>query len=326
MLGFPLIAVAGACFNLGSLEQTSDGGVDAASLVDTGVCGASQKMCVGKCVDQSDPSVGCSGDCTTCIAPPNAGNACALSGGNEVCAMGACHEQYSDCDTDPSTGCETHTTVSTNCGSCGNDCLQEFCERQGTGYICSATCDMPNVKCPTADGGLDCVDLQTDTEHCGQCNVSCAVSNGSGTCKNGACDISCNGGYFSCNGACSLPSQSSCGASCAPCTDGTTCDTSTGSPTYGQCEDTGLGGGTLSCIVGQCKAEDGGCVSVNMTQSPNCGGCGVDCKSVGKQCCTSAGKSACSNGISPSQPDGGSSDAGGSDAAGAKDSGTACRN
>lgn len=313
-----LIAAGGACFDFGSLDESPDAGVDGAS--DVGACTLGQKSCVGKCVEQTDPSVGCSGECTTCVAPPNAGAACVLSGGNYVCGLGTCNPQYGNCDTDPTSGCETHTTTRQHCGNCGTDCLQEFCERQGDGYVCSATCDPPNVTCPS-DAGLECADLQTDNEHCGQCNVSCAVSNGSGTCKDGTCDIGCNAGYFLCAGACSLPSQSSCGASCAPCAAGDTCDTSAGSPTYGQCVPTG---NPNTCLVNQCTAPDGGCVNVDFTTSPNCGGCGVDCKSVGKQCCTNGGKSSCTPFVVST--DAGASDAGSSDAsAGSKDAGGACK-
>ena len=310
-----LIAAGGACFDFGSLDESPDAGVDGAS--DVGACTSFQKSCVGKCYEQSDPSVGCSGDCTACVAPRNAQAACALQAGSEVCSLGACNPQYGDCDTDPGSGCETHTTTRDHCGSCGVDCLQEFCERQGGGYACSATCDAPNVTCPS-DGGPECADLQTDNEHCGRCDVSCAVSNGSGTCNDGTCDISCNAGYFSCNGACSLPSQASCGGTCAPCPSGNICDLNAGSPTYGQCVATG---GTLNCLINQCKAPDGGCVTVDMTTSPNCGGCGVDCKSVGKQCCTSGGKSSCTPFVVST--DAGTSEGGSSDASTGSDAGAA---
>ncbi|MGH7281156.1 MAG: hypothetical protein ACRELY_06520 [Polyangiaceae bacterium] len=319
-----LVAAGGACFDFGSLGDSADGGTDSAPT-ETGPCAPSQKVCVGACYGQSDPSVGCSGECTACVAPPHAQAACALSSGSEACSMGACNPQYGDCDLTSADGCETHTTTSAHCGSCGTDCLQDYCEYQSGGYVCSATCDVPNVICED-DAGVECADLQTDNEHCGNCQISCAVSNGSGTCKTGICDISCSSNYFLCNGACSLPSDFSCGASCLPCSVGNTCDTSIGSPTYGQCVLSTEG--QQACTDKQCKLADGGCVTVDMTTSPNCGGCGVDCKSVGKQCCTGDGKSACTVPAPVGDAgvfDSGGSDSGGSDS-GTHDAGPSCRN
>jgi hypothetical protein len=262
-------ALLSACPDFGNL---SGGGAstDAGNTSDA-ACGAGQKSCVGKCVDQTDPSVGCSGECSACAAAPNAQAACVLQNNAEVCSLGACNPQYGNCDNQAENGCETHTTTSANCGSCGNNCGSLYCEQKGASYGCSATCDSPNELCPNMNGGNDCANLATDTSHCGACDISCAVSNGTGTCSASKCAITCDTNYFLCGNACILPSNTQCGSSCAPCGFGTVCDDSVASPTYGTCVDTGSGP--------QCDA------GTDFTEDPNCGGCGVDCSSKGLKCC-----------------------------------------
>jgi hypothetical protein len=263
-------ALLSACPDFGNLS----GGAASADAGNTsdGACGASQKACVGKCVEQSDPDVGCSGECSACSAAPNAQAGCVLQNNAEVCGIGTCNPQYGNCDDQAENGCETHTTTSTNCGACGVDCGSLYCVLQGAIYGCSVTCDPPNKLCPKPnDGGLDCANLPTDIANCGNCGVNCAVANGSGTCASGTCVITCDTNYFRCGNACILPSNTQCGSGCAACGTGTVCDVSVGSQTYGTCISTGSGS---NC--------DGG---VDLTKDPNCGACGVDCSAIGRRCC-----------------------------------------
>ncbi|MGH7281157.1 MAG: hypothetical protein ACRELY_06525, partial [Polyangiaceae bacterium] len=215
------VASIPACFDFGALDAGS---------ADGGACGAGQKACVGTCVAETDPSSGCSGPCTACAEPTNAQAACILQNGALACGLGVCNPKYADCDNNPANGCETQLTVRAHCGSCGNDCNQEFCETQGTASICSATCDAPNTLCPPDAGAApqECVDTTTDTANCGACGVNCAVPNGVGSCDNSTCNIACDANYFLCAGACVLPSDSQCGASCARCSPPSACDTAAG--------------------------------------------------------------------------------------------------
>jgi hypothetical protein len=261
-----------------------------------GLCTASQKSCVGQCYSQKDPTVGCSGACTACNAPPNAQPGCSLDGGSYACALGSCNPQYGNCDGLSSNGCETHITKKTNCGGCGTNCADEFCEPQeDAGYACSATCEAGvNIVC-----GTECVNPTTDNANCGNCGISCDVANGTGTCTNSACVIACNTNYFLCDGGCGVATSTSCGTSCAACPVGKKCDTEIGSSSYGEC--------TSVCPSGTCPSEIGSkCVADDT--SPNCGACGVDCRPDGKQCCRGAGAG---GGYSCSFPNG-TGDSGGS--------------
>jgi hypothetical protein len=265
-------ALLAACPDFGALSGGSaptDGGA-----ATDGACSASQKSCVGKCVDQSDPNVGCSGECSVCAAAPNAQAACVLQNNSEVCGTGTCNPQYGDCDNLAENGCETHTTTSAHCGSCGTECGALYCVLQGESYTCSASCDPPNKLCPSADGKTqDCANLPSDNMNCGDCGVSCVVSNGAGTCSGSKCAITCNTNYFLCGGACILPSNDQCGSSCGGCPVGKSCDVRVGSTTYGTCITTGSGG--VKCDAG-----------TNLTEDPNCGACGVDCAAKGTKCCS----------------------------------------
>lgn len=269
-------ALLSACPDFGNLSggtTSTDGG---AATLDAEACPASQKSCVGKCVEQSDPSVGCSGECSACASAPNAQSQCVLQNNSEVCGTGTCNPQFGNCDDQAENGCETQITTTTNCGACGTSCAPlPYCEPSataGSGYVCSSSCDAPNTVC--GDGGTaECVNLLSNNGHCGSCGVTCAVSNGSGTCSGGSCAITCNTNYFLCKNACSLPSNAQCGSSCAACAAGKACDLSVGSATYGTCISVGSGGSPC----------DGG---VNLTQDPNCGACGVDCASNGTKCCS----------------------------------------
>ncbi len=258
-------ALLSACPDFGNLSggAASDGGATS-----DGACGVSQKSCVGKCVEVTDPDVGCSGACSACAAAPNAQAACVLQNNSEVCGIGACNAQYADCDDQAENGCETHTTTSAHCGSCGTDCGSLYCEVQGSTYGCSATCDPPNTLC-----GSDCANLNTDITHCGACGTSCAVSNGAGTCSGGKCAIACNTNYLLCGNACVLPSNTQCGSTCGRCETGKACDVSVGSPTYGTCINVGSGG---------TQCDGGG----DLTEDPNCGACGINCASEGYKCCS----------------------------------------
>ena len=157
-------------------------------------CTASQKLCVGKCYEQTDPSVGCSGECSACDLPANGQAACVLRDASEVCAFGTCNALFADCDHDAGDGCEIETTQSPNCGGCGITC-NKFCAPGGGSYACSDQCDasLCGTGCDHDSGdGCLCVDLQNDPNNCGTCGHSCTtVINGTGTCDAGGCNYAC---------------------------------------------------------------------------------------------------------------------------------------
>lgn len=280
---------------------------DASVGSEAAVCAANQKNCID-CVAIDDPNLGCGGACSVCATPPNAQAACALQNNVETCAMGKCNAQFADCDNDAGDGCETHATTRSHCGSCGQDCLQDFCEREPDGgYGCSTTCDTPNITC-ASDAGTECVDPNTDTANCGGCGHDCTVDNGLGGCNGGVCDIVCNSKYFLCGGECVAASEAQCGASCTSCTTGSHCDVNAGSASYGSCVtnsvvDAGVPGCTVTsdcpatqvCCTGTCTAETNGtcgalCQACGANQVCSAGSCA--CASSSKKC-TSGGNSWC---------------------------------
>ncbi len=290
--------------------------LDASSSTSTLTCAPGKKACAGICSGTDQAAVGCSGTCSACATPANAVAGCTLEDASYFCGIKNCNDQYADCDNDIANGCETHTTTRAHCGSCNGDCTQQFCERQGSTYVCSDTCDEPNTPC-ASEAGTECTDPKTDNDNCGGCGVACSVPNGSGTCNDGGCTTTCNDKYFLCNHACGFATAQQCGPSCAPCPPGNVCDTTLTSPTYATCvvsnctqsnttcgvgcaTDCTLTGDTcvddactthggppggLGCPEGECSLDDGGCTT-DLTTSPNCGSCGVSCDDQTEFCCS----------------------------------------
>jgi hypothetical protein len=90
----------------------------------------------------------------------------------------------------------------------GTDCL---------GGSCNAACAAPLSAC---DG--QCVDLQTNSEHCGLCDVVCG---GDLVCEMGQC--SCPAGKTDCAGTCVdfNTDKFNCGACATACAAGQVCST-----------------------------------------------------------------------------------------------------
>ncbi|MBN1772014.1 MAG: hypothetical protein JXB32_12165 [Deltaproteobacteria bacterium] len=114
------------------------------------------------------------------------------------------------------------------------------------------TCTPPTVLC-----GTECVNTQSSSAHCGECDNACATTE---VCRAGVCELNCPDGPYAdcgetdCTGLLSDP------AHCGEC--GYACDS----------------GETCSC--GVCVGE---CHDFN-TDHDNCGTCGNACDS-GEECC-----------------------------------------
>ena len=255
----------------------------------------------GKCV----PVCGCKSNsdcpsgsiCTNCQCKRTP-----CPGGKKACG-GACVDTSSDVN---------------NCGGCGNRCKPGVVCQRGkcapSHCACKSDSDCPagssctNCQCKkgpcsggkTACGGA-CVDLKSNNNHCGKCNLKCG---GALQCTRGQCaPKSCPPGWTLCGTACvKLTTDSKncgkCGTTCSrgqkcvngqcrvgctpspekcdgkdndcdgmvdegnPCPSGQTCSA-------GQCKTSGCPGGTVACR--------GACV--NLQSDPaNCGKCGVACK------------------------------------------------
>ncbi|MDD1653126.1 MAG: hypothetical protein LUQ64_01130, partial [Methanomicrobiales archaeon] len=132
------------------------------------------------------------------------------------------------------------------------------------------------VTCPEGQTtcGSSCVNLDTDSNNCGTCGVQCGTGQG---CQNGQCVSGCGAGTTNCNGQCvNLNSDTS---SCGQCGYGCPSITN-GYPTCSQ------GTCTAACYGGYANCDgslSNGCEVFPLSDSSNCGSCGVRCGS-GQKC------------------------------------------
>jgi hypothetical protein len=193
-----------------------------------------------------------------------------------ICTVSMCEPGFGDCNMMPDDGCETSTTTTTDCGSCGNTCaLPHAVTHTCTGGECAiGTCEpgwgncngMPEDGCET--------ELNTNT-HCGGCGVTCARNNADSTCETGVCDIAvCSPRWGNCDGrsgnGCETPLTTnadcgSCGSICSP-------SSGTGDCSTGTCRVTTCAPGFEDCDA----STTNGC-ETNIRSLTNCGGCGITC-------------------------------------------------
>ena len=201
-----------------------------------------------------------------------AGNVCpTVSNGTATCTNGVCSATcvagYASNPAVTTTNCSIDIeTDPANCGKVANACPAIM---NGTatcvGGVCGATCAAGYA--PAANEGPNCnVDLGTDPDNCGAPGAVCpAVSNGTSTCTNGMCTVTCAMGYASTPGSttpnCSIDLSTdpdNCGKIAMTCATGATCQN-------GMC----VCPGTEVVCNGVC---------VNEQSDPNdCGGCGKVC-------------------------------------------------
>jgi hypothetical protein len=282
---------ANGCESSANTDPSSCGGCGKKCNDTNGVPGCSNGVCgiicnpgFGNCDGNADN--GCETDLNTHVLHcGSCDNACSAANGTPTCiagqcTTGGCNGGFSDCDGNPSNGCETDVTNDpNNCGACGRVCAgtangSPACNNG----VCDVTC-LPGFS--TCGSGTTCYDTVNDPMHC-SCNQCSGPSSGSGSavCSGGACGVTCASGAPACNGACldyssDINNCGSCGHVCAQSTTAV----------------------TVSCSGGQCVATCnppyqscfGKCVN---TQSDpgNCGGCGHFC-SLGEVC--NGGNCAC---------------------------------
>jgi hypothetical protein len=161
---------------------------------------------------------GCGGgDCE-----PGRQTSCACPGG-EQSGVQTCSDDgaWSDCDCSGAGG--TGGTTSTTSSSSTTSSTTGSGGTGGTGGG-SGGCAAPNELC-----GSDCVDTETDEDHCGECDNACPAA---ATCTNGECD--CPGDQIPCGTEC-IDGQSD-DENCGGCGH----DCLTGSCTNGLCPITEL--------------------------------------------------------------------------------------
>ena len=289
-----------------SMDGGTGGGGPADASIDRGpTCGANQKMCGSVCVSTTDPGFGCATSaCTPCVFP-NAAPTCAPSG---QCAMGACNSGFDDCNADARDGCETDLSKAETCGSCTKKCdaTAPLCSSSNGVFQCVTGCTAPaSTLC-----GSQCVDVQNNVDHCGNCNVKCTPpsAHGSVACRAGQCATDCATGYTACGTECvdtntNLAHCGGCNRACTKtCMSGLCCDANQ-TACNGACVNTAsdlahCGGCNRTCngtcTNGTCCAVDqtycsGVCVDTR-TNPAHCGGCGMACAGTctSSTCCATA--------------------------------------
>ena len=230
-------------------------------------CSPLQTWCDGECVNTSSDNRHC-GDCTTecdekevCIdkqcttecAPgyrlidgacrntlvdnEYCGDPASPCTENTYCSEGTCKCQkgYYDCDEDPANGCESH-----------------------------AACDAAECKAPRMLCDEQCIDPQTDAEHCGNCETSCSPDE---SCQSGSCQpvsvptTECETGEEVCFGVCVdlKVDPNHCGKCLNACNEDETCNN-------GTC--------TLNC--GTLKLCGNACIDTQ-NSAAHCGDCNRAC-------------------------------------------------
>ena len=211
------------------------------------------------------------------------GSAPADGGGavSTVPNMGGCEAGQTQCPN----GCVDEATDVNNCGSCGYACpagpsgTTPSCSNGACTYACT---DPQLTLCGAVPDEPDqgqCVDLQTDTQSCGQCATYCSSpANGTAACQAGVCQMGCSAGDALCNNQC-IPvtsDPSNCGGCGVTCTAGTQC-------TNGGCVSQCTGGETYC---------NGTCTNT-ASDNNNCGACGTQCSIPGAYC--ASGTCQCGN-------------------------------
>jgi Putative metal-binding motif len=136
------------------------------------------------------------------------------------------------------------------------------------------TCQAGTCACPPANTcGSECVDKNTDTDHCGACFHACPTV---ATCVGGTCD--CPGSQTACGSICvdTQTDELNCGGCGQPCPAGATCD-----------------GGDCACPGNAATVCADSCVDLQ-SNDDHCGACGNACvhgSCQGGQCpaCTPGG-------------------------------------
>ena len=277
-------AIAGCETPLNTLSDCGGCGNACAPASAIGDC--STGMCeIGECNPRrgdcdDNPSNGCETSTTTNADCGSCGATCAPANAVGECSTGTCRvvtctrSDFEDCDFDPANGCETHLRTNTDCGGCGVTCSAPG----GASTSCaSGTCEITGCPGGTADCNATpgCETTTNTLTNCGDCGVACAPANATGDCSSGMCRVGmCNPGFADCDGevanGCETPLDTL--SDCGGC--GVTCDLDNATETCA----------TGSCRIddcdtnfGQCNASHADGCETPLTNTANCGGCGVTC-------------------------------------------------
>ncbi len=257
---------------------------NAAPACRNGVCAVG--MCLGSFGDCDNSTAnGCETDTQTTVSHcGGCGMACATRPNSTVtCAAGrcayACNTGFSDCDGDPSNGCEVDTRTSTShCGACGRACTPPNGTAACMAGVCAiARCDTNFGDCDgNASNGCE-TDTRTSVSNCGACGTACVPRpNAVPVCALSRCALVCVSGFQDCDG---------------DATNGCEVDIRTSATNCGGCgRACAVAGGEGRCVAGACSVATcaagradcdmsaaNGCETDVAGNTANCGGCGVTC-------------------------------------------------
>jgi hypothetical protein len=120
------------------------------------------------------------------------------------------------------------------------------------------------------------VNLNTDVNHCGGCNLACNRSNGTASCAAGVCRITCNAGFANCDNDPSDGCETAIGTdvrNCGACGRACAIPNATALCSAGTCA-------VSACLrgYGNCDGNAAnGCEASLLDDESNCGSCGTPC-------------------------------------------------
>jgi len=193
-------------------------------------CGEGLQMCGGQCVDTSSDPENC-GECDVVCSYDHAAASCVEGS----CEMGACDQDWGDCNNDDSDGCETDLlTDVNNCGTCGNVCDSGTCDGGSCVECTDEVCDGVDNDC---DGLTD-----EDPEASADCDDGLYCTGDAEYCQDGTCHagdpVDCDDGVD-----CTIDNCVEATQSCEHI------------PDHSRCTGEELCDPILDCVGGECTAD-----------------------------------------------------------------------
>lgn len=239
----------------------------------TAECDADYDDCNGYAAD------GCEADLTTPETCGACTNHCIENGGTASCGADGtclidCDDGRSDCVNGVADGCETNTSVNTqHCGTCERVCPSTMGTPACLDGTCGiSTCTDPYQNC-VQDDSVDCeTNVTNDFAHCGRCDNSCFVPNGTAVCRASECEFTgCTTGFADCSeDVLGCETQLGTRDNCRDCAD---CANEHG--THACTAD----GCVPTCSIGwaDCDGNPNNGCETSTTTLTDCGGCDMGC-------------------------------------------------